>query len=205
MLINLGIRGILSMRTRRIVIALTGASGVIYGIRLLEELSRVDEKIETITIISEVAEEIIRIETDYDPSYVKSLANRVFSPKDLTAPVASGSYLFDAVVIIPCSMKTLGAIANGFANNLIVRVAEVAMKERRKLILVPRETPLSSIHLENMLKLSRAGVMILLACPAFYHKPRKISDLIDYIVGKVLDQLNIEHDIFKRWSGEILP
>lgn len=192
------------MKGKRIVVALTGASGVIYGIRLLEELSK-NKDIEVITIISDVAEEIIRIETDYDPSYVKSLANRFFSPKDFTAPVASGSYFFDAVVIIPCSMKTLGAIANGYANNLIVRVAEVAMKEKRKLIIVPREVPLSSIHLENMLRLSREGVVVLPACPAFYHRPKKISDLIDYVIGKVLDQLGVEHDLFKRWSGEILP
>ncbi len=193
------------MRNKRIVVALTGASGAIYGIRLLEVLSNVDDNIEVIVIISGAAEEIIRIETDYDPSYVKSLANRVFSPKDFTAPVASGSYYFDAAVIIPCSMKTLGAIANGYANNLIVRVAEVAMKEKRKLILVPRETPLSPIYLENMLKLSRLGVVILPACPGFYHRPKKISDLIDYIVGKVLDHLGIENELFKRWSGEILP
>ena len=193
------------MHLKRIVVAMTGASGVIYGIRFLETLSELRGDIEIDLIISKVAENIIRIETEYDPSYVKSLATRVFNPGDLTAPIASGSYLFEAMVIIPCSMKTLSAIANGYSENLITRAADVALKEKRKLILVPRETPLSPIHLENMLKLARLGVVILPACPGFYHGPKKISDLVDFIVGKVLDQLGIEHDLFERWSGEILP
>jgi len=193
------------MHLKRIVVAMTGASGVIYGIRFLEALSELRGDIEIDLIISKVAENIIRIETEYDPSYVKSLATRVFNPGDLTAPIASGSYLFEAMVIIPCSMKTLSAIANGYSENLITRAADVALKEKRKLILVPRETPLSPIHLENMLKLARLGVVILPACPGFYHGPKKISDLVDFIVGKVLDQLGIEHDLFERWSGEILP
>jgi len=193
------------MHLKRIVVAMTGASGVIYGIRFLETLSELRGDIEIDLIISKVAENIIRIETEYDPSYVKSLATRVFNPGDLTAPIASGSYLFEAMVIIPCSMKTLSAIAYGYSENLITRAADVALKEKRKLILVPRETPLSPIHLENMLKLARLGVVILPACPGFYHGPKKISDLVDFIVGKVLDQLGIEHDLFERWSGEILP
>lgn len=193
------------MHLKRIVVAMTGASGVIYGIRFLETLSELRGDIEIDLIISKVAENIIRIETEYDPSYVKSLATRVFNPGDLTAPIASGSYLFEAMVIIPCSTKTLSAIAYGYSENLITRAADVALKEKRKLILVPRETPLSPIHLENMLKLARLGVVILPACPGFYHGPKKISDLVDFIVGKVLDQLGIEHDLFERWSGEILP
>lgn len=188
----------------RIVIAITGASGAIYGIRLLEVLSR-RKDVESLLIISKTAEKIIHIETDYDPSYVKSLATRYFEPDDMTAPIASGSYKFDAMVVIPCSMKTLSAIANGYAESLIVRAADVAIKENRKLILVPRETPLSAIHLENMLKLARLGVIILPASPAFYHEPEKIMDLVDYIVGKVLDQLGIPHDLFEAWSGVMLP
>ena len=188
----------------RIIIAITGASGAIYGIRLLEILSD-RQDIETYLVISPPAEEIIKVETDYDPSYVKSLATRYFDSNDLTAPIASGSFLFDAMVIIPCSMKTLSAIAHGYSSNLITRAAEVTLKEKRKLILVPRETPLSAIHLENMLKLAKIGVVILPACPGFYHLPKKITDLIDFIVGKVLDQLDIEHDLYKRWSGLMLP
>lgn len=187
----------------RIIIAITGASGVIYGIRLLEILASRD--VETYLIVSETAKKIISIETEHDPTYIESLATRVFSNDDMTAPIASGSFKFDAMVIIPCSMKTLGMIANGIADNLITRAADVAIKEGRKLILVPRETPLSAIHLENMLKLAKLGVVILPACPAFYHEPSKIRDLVDFIIGKVLDQLGIEHSLFKRWSGEVLP
>jgi len=189
----------------RLVVAITGASGVVYGIRLLEVLSGMQEDIELYVILSQVAENIIRVETEYDPSYIKSLATKTFEPQDLTAPIASGSFLFDAMIIIPCSMKTLSAIANGYSSNLIVRAAEVAIKEGRKLILVPRETPLSPIHLENMLKLAKIGVTILPASPGFYHQPKRITDIIDFIVGKVLDQLKIKHDLFERWSGEMLP
>lgn len=189
----------------RLVVAITGASGVVYGIRLLEVLSGMQEDIELYVILSQAAENIIRVETEYDPSYIKSLATKTFEPQDLTAPIASGSFLFDAMIIIPCSMKTLSAIANGYSSNLIVRAAEVAIKEGRKLILVPRETPLSPIHLENMLKLAKIGVTILPASPGFYHQPKRITDIIDFIVGKVLDQLKIKHDLFERWSGEMLP
>lgn len=189
----------------RLVVAITGASGVVYGIRLLEVLSGMQEDIELYVILSQAAENIIRVETEYDPSYIKSLATKTFEPQDLTAPIASGSFLFNAMIIIPCSMKTLSAIANGYSSNLIVRAAEVAIKEGRKLILVPRETPLSPIHLENMLKLAKIGVTILPASPGFYHQPKRITDIIDFIVGKVLDQLKIKHDLFERWSGEMLP
>ncbi len=183
--------------------AITGASGVIYGIRLMEVLA--NKNVETYLIMSETAKKIISIETDQDPSYIESLATRVFLNTDMTAPIASGSFKFDAMVIVPCSMKTLGMIANGIADNLITRAADVAIKEGRKLILVPRETPLNAIHLENMLKLARLGVVILPACPGFYHEPERIMDLVDFIVGKILDQLGIEHSLYKRWSGEVLP
>ncbi len=192
------------MKNLRLVVGITGASGVIYGTRLVEFLSGKKEH-SVYLVMTHNAEKIMMLETGLDPSYVKSLAGHSFDSTDLTAPIASGSFKFDAVVIIPCSMKTLAAIAHGYASNLITRAADIALKERRKLILVPRETPLNSIHLENMLKLSNLGAIILPACPAFYYEPEKISDLIDFIVGRVLDVLGIEHNLYERWSGVSLP
>jgi 4-hydroxy-3-polyprenylbenzoate decarboxylase len=187
-------------RHDKIVIGFSGASGIIYGIRLLEILHSIN--IQTYLIISEWAKKNIEIETDKTLEYVKSLSSVNYDNFRLDASVSSGSFLHDGMVIVPCSMKSLSSIANGYDDTLISRAASVTLKESRKLIIVPRETPLSRIHLENMVKLQEAGAIILPAMPGFYHKPSTIEEIIDHLVGKILDQLNIKHDLFKRWKNQ---
>ncbi len=177
------------------VVAITGCSGVIYGVRLIEVL-----KGDKVLIISETGKRILEEETDSSFARLEGLVNAAYEDRDLFAPVSSGSQSFDAMVIIPCSQSTLAKIATGIADTLITRVAAVALKERRRLIIVPRETPLSAIMLENELKLSRLGVTVLPASPAFYHLPEKIEDLVDFIIGKVLDQIGQPNNLFKRWN-----
>lgn len=184
----------------KIVIGFSGASGIIYGIRLLEILHSIN--IQTYLIISEWAKKNIEIETDKTLEYVKSLSSVNYDNFKLDASVSSGSFLHDGMVIVPCSMKSLSSIANGYDDTLISRAASVTLKESRKLIIVPRETPLSRIHLDNMIKLQEAGAIILPAMPGFYHKPSTIDEIIDHLVGKILDQLKIEHDLFKRWKDQ---
>lgn len=183
---------------KRLVIGITGASGIIYGIRFLEIIKEL--KLESHLIISDDALLVLKSETEFDEAYVKSLANKVYSNKDLAAPISSGSFKTDGMVIIPCSMKTLASIALGISDTLISRAALVTLKEKRTLVLVPRETPLSMIHIEAMLKASQAGAIILPAMPGFYHRPKTIDDLIKHIIGKVLDILGVEHSLFKRWG-----
>jgi flavin prenyltransferase len=187
-------------RYDRIVIGFSGASGIIYGIRLLEILHSIN--IQTYLIISEWAKKNIEIETDKNLEYVKSLSSINYENFKLDASVSSGSFLHDGMVIVPCSMKSLSSIANGYDDTLISRAASVTLKESRKLILVPRETPLSRIHLENMIKLHDAGAIILPAMPGFYHRPSTIDEIVDHLVGKILDQLKIKHDIFTRWKDK---
>jgi flavin prenyltransferase len=187
-------------RYDRIVIGFSGASGIIYGIRLLEILHSIN--IQTYLIISEWAKKNIEIETDKNLEYVKSLSSINYENFKLDASVSSGSFLHDGMVIVPCSMKSLSSIANGYDDTLISRAASVTLKESRKLILVPRETPLSRIHLENMIKLQDAGAIILPAMPGFYHKPSTIDEIVDHLVGKILDQLKIKHDLFTRWKDK---
>lgn len=182
----------------KIVIGITGASGVIYGIRLLEELKK--ENIETHLIISSIAEDIIEYETSYAVENVKKIADFNYDENDLNAIINSGSFKFDATIIIPCSMKTLSAISNGYADNSITRVADVTLKERRTFIIVPRETPLRTVHLENMTKISKEGGIILPAMPGFYHKPETIDSQINFILGKILDILNINNNLFTKWK-----
>lgn len=181
-----------------IIIAITGASGVIYSLKLLEALKKLN--IETGVVVSKPAELIFDYELGIKLDEIKELANYFYEPNDLTSSINSGSFKFDSLVIVPCSMKTLSAIANGYGNNAITRVADVALKEKRKTVLVPRETPLRSIHLENMLEISREGGIILPAMPGFYHNPENIDDIINFVVGKILDSLNIENELFKRWE-----
>lgn len=179
----------------KIIVAITGASGVIYGSRLVEELKKAKPKNEVYVVVSKNSELVAGYESVVLP-------NTSFDEHEIDASIASGSFRADAMVVCPCSMKTLSAIANGYADNLISRSADVMIKEHRKLILAVRETPMSAIHLENALKLARLGVYIMPAAPGFYHNPRSIADLVDFFVGKIMDQLGIEHSLYKRWSKE---
>jgi 4-hydroxy-3-polyprenylbenzoate decarboxylase len=184
----------------RLVVAITGASGVVYGIRMLEVLNKL--KVETHLIMSEWGAKNVKIETGKTAEYVRSLATKYYEDGDMAAPMSSGSFRTDGMAVVPCSMKTLASIANAFDDSLVSRAAGVCLKEQRRLVLVPRETPLSKIHLDNMSKLADAGAVILPAMPGFYHRPKTMDDLIDHVVGKVLDQFNIDHGLFKRWGGQ---
>ena len=181
-----------------VLVAITGASGVELAVILLHQLKK--KGLNTELVISKIAEKIIDIETDHNVSEIIDLADKYYDVDDLTAGPASGSYKNDIMIIIPCSMKTLAAIANGYADNLISRAADVIIKERRKLILVVRESPFSSIHLENMLKLSKMGVIIAPPIPSYYIKPKNITELNEYFVGRILDHMGIDSGI-KRWGN----
>ncbi|NPV70810.1 MAG: UbiX family flavin prenyltransferase [Firmicutes bacterium] len=182
----------------RIIVGITGASGVIYGIRVLTEMA--SRGVETHLIISRWARETIRAETDFDARAIESLATVAYDNDDLTAPVSSGSFITDGMVIAPCSMTTAAAVAHGYAENLISRAASVCLKEGRRLVILPRESPMSAIHLENLLNLARLGIIVLPPVPAFYSRPRSIDDLVDHTVGRVLDQFGIEHGLVGRWG-----
>jgi len=185
--------------TMHLIIAITGCSGVVYGVRLLEACRKLG--VETDLIVSQAAEKLLELELGKTIKDIRKLATRNYSQDDIAAPLASGSVKTDGMVIAPCSMKTLGAIASGIADNLITRAADVTLKEGRPLVLVPRETPLNLIHLENMVRLKLAGATILPAMPGFYHKPKEILELIDFIVGRILDVLDVEHKLYRRWQG----
>ncbi len=182
------------------MIAISGASGAIYGIRALEELKK--RNIETHLVISKWAEATIRTETGYSVEEIKKLADFYYEEDNLAAAISSGSSKWTGMLIAPCSMKTLAGIAHGYSDGLIIRAADVAIKERRRLVLLTRETPLNPIHLENMLKLSRLGVTIMPPVPAFYTKPTTIEEIIDQTVGRSLDQLGVEIEDLKRWEGQ---
>ena len=183
-----------------LIVGISGASGVIYSIRLLEVLST-NEEIQTHLIISQAGEAIIRYETDWEVEEVKKLADFNYGIHDIGATLASGSFARNGMVIVPCSMKTLSALANSYADNLLTRSADVTLKERRKLVLLTRETPLHLGHLRNMERLTEMGAIILPPVPAFYNRPRTIQEIIDHPLGKVLDIFDIEHSLFPRWSG----
>jgi 4-hydroxy-3-polyprenylbenzoate decarboxylase len=197
---------------KNIVIAICGASGTIYGLRLIEDLLKADCRVTL--LITGAGRQVLHYETGLDwPTDVEvsrelmrehfaSAQLRHYANNDLFAPVASGTSAPDALVIVPCSMGTLGRIAGGAASNLIERVADVVLKERRELIVVPRETPLSSIHLRNLLTLAESGARIIPAMPAFYRQPQTIDDLINFVVGKILDSLRINHTLFVPWGEE---
>ncbi len=177
------------------ILAITGASGVIYGIKLLENL-----KGKVHLILSEGAKKIIKDETNYELDKLNKYAYKVYKNSEMDASVASGSYPFDYMVICPATVSTISKISVGIQDNLVTRAAAVSLKEKRKLIIVPRETPLTSINLRSMATLSEEGAVILPAMPAFYHKPKNIDEIIDFIVGRVLDQVGIENNLFKRWG-----
>lgn len=186
---------------KKIVVGITGASGTIYGIRLLEALAQ-DPSVETHLVMSRWAKENLAVEnTGYTEKEVRELANVVYDDRDMGASIASGSFQHDGMVIVPASMKTVAGIATGLADNLIARAADVTLKERRPLLLVPRESPFNQIHLENMLKLSRMGVDIIPPIPAFYNNPQTIDDLIDHNTMKLLDHLHLSNDYSSRWQG----
>lgn len=186
----------------KLVVGFTGASGAIYGVRFLEVLHDAYPEIETHLVVSKAGLRVLQHETGRDLKDLAAWASVVHPESDIGARPASGSARFDAMVIIPCSVKTLGLLASGTGDNLIGRAADVILKEGRRLVLVPREMPLSAIHLENMLKLARLGVMILPASPGFYFGPKTLDDLVNHVVGKTLDALGLEQQLFERWKGQ---
>ena len=181
----------------RYVVAITGASGAIYGIRLLQELEG-----ERILVISRTAREIIPAETDYTVEQVEAMADQVFDDYQMFASIASGSFRYDAMFVAPCSESSVAKFANGIADTLISRAVSVCIKEDRKLILLVRETPKSAIMLENELKLARLGVRIVDANPGFYPRPKTVEDIVDIVVGRCLDQIGVDHGLYSRWGSE---
>jgi flavin prenyltransferase len=190
-------------RPLRLIVGITGATGSILGIRMLEALRALG--VETYLVMSGWAEHTMKIETTYTIADVRSLASIYYREGNQAAAVSSGSFPVDGMVIIPCSMNTLAAIAHGLSDNLIVRAADVTLKERRPLVIVPRETPLNSIHLRNMLTLSEIGVSITPPMPAFYNRPQTVDDIVDHIVARALDQLGIDNDLTGRWGDARSP
>ena len=184
---------------RRIVIGISGSSAVIYGIRMLEHLRKTD--CESHLVISKSAKLNIAIETEYKFKDVVAMADYAYDSRDMAASLSSGSFLTEGMVVVPCTIKTLSGIANSYTDNLLVRAADVSLKEKRKLVLVVRETPLHKGHLNFMVTAADLGAHILPPVPSFYHMPRTIDDIIDQTIGKIFDYMNIEHDLFQRWNG----
>lgn len=201
-----------NLEIKHFLVALTGASGSVYGMRLINELLRDGNRVSL--ILTEAGRQVLKHEVGLDWSaeikeqthqvqeYFASIAVDSLAIDDFWAGAASGSNTADAMIVMPCSMGTAGRIAAGLSGNLLERAADVMLKERQPLILVPRETPFNNIHLENLLRLSQAGAVVLPAMPGFYHGPQTLDDLVDFVVGKVLDQLGIVHDLFERWGDE---
>ena len=187
---------------KRIVVGISGASGIIYGVRVLKTLSELG--IETHLVMTQAAVKNLMIETRYRVDELESMASHVYDVEDIGAPIASGSFRVDGMVIAPCSIKTLSAIANSYNHNLLVRAADVMLKERRRLVLLVRETPLHEGHLELMSKVTKMGGIIMPPVPAFYHLPKTIEDVINQTVGKVLDLFQIDHHLFERWGSSKL-
>ena len=189
------------MPSKKIIVGMTGASGSIFGVRLLQALAETD--VETHVIASKWAQRTMEHETSLTAEALKELSSVYYGPGDMGAKVSSGSFVTDGMVIAPCSARSVAAIANGFGEHLIHRAADVILKERRPLVMAVRETPLNDIHLENMLKLSRMGVTILPPVPAFYNHPETLDDMINHIVVRILDQFGIDSDFANRWNGDM--
>lgn len=185
---------------KRIIIGISGASGVTYGVRMLEVLR--ETNYETHLIISSAGRINIEIETRYTPAEIETMADFVYDYKDMTASLASGSFLTEGMVVVPCTIKSLSGIAHSYNENLLIRAADVTLKEKRKLVLVVRETPLHVGHLRLMTLAAEMGAHILPPVPSFYHKPETIEDIIDQTIGKVFDYMGIEHNLFKRWGED---
>ena len=185
----------------KIIVGITGATGTIYGVRILQRLREAGA--ETHLVISRWGARTLIHETPYSREQVESMATVSYAPGDMGAAISSGSFRTDGMVIAPCSAKTLAAVAHGFGESLVHRAADVILKERRKLVLMVREAPLSDIHLENMLKLSRMGAVILPPMPAFYNHPRSVDDVVEHTVSRVLDQFGLDVSGVERWSGEM--
>ncbi|MCC7519782.1 MAG: UbiX family flavin prenyltransferase [Verrucomicrobiae bacterium] len=189
------------MNTRRFVVGISGSSAPIYGVRLLEVL-RAIPGVETHLVLTRAAETTLRLElSEWTPDRVRALAHASYDPEDLAAPISSGSFLTLGMAVAPCSMKTLAGIATGAGGDLLSRAADVTLKERRRLVLVPRETPLHLGHLRNMTAVTEAGGVILPPIPAFYHQPKGVEDLVDHTVGKLLDLFGLAHTLFRRWRA----
>ncbi|KYG28262.1 UbiX family flavin prenyltransferase [Alkalihalobacillus trypoxylicola] len=185
----------------KIVVGISGASGAIYGIRILEVLKSIG--VESHAIISKAAEKTISYETSYHLDEVINLADFTYEQKDIGASISSGSFKVDGMIVAPCSIKSLSAIAHSYNDELITRAADVQLKERRKLVLIVRETPFNLSHLQSMTLVTQMGGVILPPVPSFYHKPQTIEDIVNQTVGKALDQFNIDAQLFNRWSGEV--
>ncbi|ODU06030.1 MAG: phenolic acid decarboxylase subunit B [Pseudonocardia sp. SCN 72-86] len=183
----------------RLVVAMTGATGAVIGIRTLQALDALG--VETHLVVSKWARATIRIETSYDIDDVLGLASKVYSERDQAAAISSGSFRTDGMIVVPCSMKTLAAIRTGYTDGLVARAADVVLKERRRLVLVARESPLNAIHLENMLALTHAGATVLPPMPAFYNHPETTADIVDHVVARILDQFGLDNDLTSRWNG----
>ncbi len=184
----------------KLIIGITGTTGVIYGIRLLETVAKMED-VETHLVISENGELNIRNETNWNIRDVKKLAKYTYGIDEIGARIASGSFRCNAMVVAPCSMKTLGALANSYSSNLLIRAGDVMLKERKPLILLARETPLHLGHLRNMVAITEAGAIIMPPVPAFYGKPKTIDDIVNHTVGRIMDILGLEHHLFTRWEG----
>ena len=185
----------------RLIVGITGATGAIYGVRLLERLR--DAGVETHLVISRWGARTLLHETPYSREQVEALAHTVYAPADMGAAISSGSFATSGMIVAPCSARTLAAIAHGFGDSLIHRAADVVLKERRRLVLAVREAPLSEVHLDNMLRLSRMGVVIMPPVPAFYNNPRSLADIVEHTVARLLDQFGIEVPGAARWTGEL--
>lgn len=184
----------------RVIIGITGASGSIYGVKLIEILRQAGCEVHA--VVTDSGWQVLQYETSINRNQLIEKVDVLHDVHNIAANIASGSFKTDAMIVVPCSMRTVGSIANGITDNLLIRAADVMLKENRPLILVPRETPLNAIHLGNMLKLAQLGVRIIPASPGFYHRPKNIDDLINMMVGKICDSIGIETNLFQRWQGD---